>query len=187
MITFLVIGFTASFIILEFLIILEGSKKEIGDVDYMIILGARLYGSVPSPALRERLNTAVDYLQVNKDLRVVVTGAQGDNEDLPEGVAMAEYLMDRGIKENRIIIEAESFNTFLNLRNSLAIIRKENDKEKLNILLVTNRFHMFRSKLLARRLGLNPYGLPAEIPPSIVFKSYVREYFATIKSILVDY
>jgi uncharacterized SAM-binding protein YcdF (DUF218 family) len=45
---------------------------------------------------------------------------------------------------------------------------------------------MYRSKLLARRLGLKPYGLPAEIPPSIVFKSYVREYFATIKSILVD-
>ena len=52
----LIIGGLASVIIIEGLILNEGgSKKATNQVDYVIILGARLYGDIPSPALLERL------------------------------------------------------------------------------------------------------------------------------------
>ena len=49
-----------SFILIEGLIIINGNIINIDDVDfdYMIVLGARLYGDVPSPALHERLKAA---------------------------------------------------------------------------------------------------------------------------------
>ncbi len=168
------------------MIILEGSRTSLESVDYLIILGARLYGDRPSPALLERLKVSEDYLLVNKDVKVVVSGGQGSNEDISEAHAMEKYLLSKGIKKERIIIEDKSTNTFENLTLSLDEIRKIEKKDKINVLIATNKYHIFRAKLLGKRLGLQAYGLPAKIPPSIIVQSYVREYFAVIKSFFFD-
>lgn len=175
-----------SFMIIEGLIIMEGRKNLSDNVDYVIILGARLYGSIPSPALLERLKVAKEYLLENQDIKVVVSGGQGINEDISEAHAMEKYLLDNGIERNRIIIEDKSTSTFENLKFSLDKIREENNKENIKILIATNKYHIFRSKVLAKRLGMIPYGLPAKIPPTIILKSYIREYFAVIKSFFLD-
>lgn len=185
LIILIVIGL-ASFLIIEGLILMEGSKSPTNKVDYVIILGARLYGSVPSPALSERLKVAKDYLTDNEDVKVVVSGGQGEDEYIPEAEAMAKYLINNGIDEGRIIIEDKSTSTFENLQFSLETIRENDDKDDLQVLVVTNKYHIFRAKFLAKRLGMNPYGLPAKIPPTIVVQSYIREYFAVIKSFLFD-
>ena len=184
--TILIIIGAASFIMIEALILIEGSKKPANRVDYVFVLGARLYGSVPSPALRERLDAVSDYLTENEDVKVVVSGGQGEDEDIPEAEAMAKYLVNNGIKENRIILENQSTSTFENLQFSLDTIREFDDKEDLDVLIVTNKYHIFRAKFLAKRLGMNPYGLPAKIPPTIVIQSYIREYFAVVKSFIFD-
>lgn len=116
----------------------------------------------------------------------MVSGGQGSNEDIAEAYAMEKYLVDNGIEKSRIIIEDKSTSTFQNLRLSLDKIREVDDKENIKILIASNKYHIFRSKLLAKRLGLIPYGLPAKTPPIIIFKSYIREYFAVIKSFFLD-
>jgi uncharacterized SAM-binding protein YcdF (DUF218 family) len=175
-----------SFIVIEGLIIFEGSKKPVETVDYVIVLGARLYGDIPSPALLERLKVATDYLNGNTDVKVVVSGGQGTDEYIPEAHAMGKYLVDNGIEKNRIIIEDKSTSTFENLMFSLDKIRDVDNKENIKILIATNKYHIFRAKLLAKRLGAEPYGLPAKIPLTIIIQSYIREYFAVIKSFLFD-
>ena len=178
--------FLSSVIIIEGLIIIDANKTETEEVDYLIVLGARLYGARPSPSLEERLKVATQYLEENKEIRVVVSGGQGPDEDVSEAHAMREYLIARGINEGRIIFEDKSTNTFENLSLSLGKIREKDNRENIKVLIATNKYHIFRSKLLARRLGMIPYGLPAKIPPTVVLKSYIREYFAVIKSLLYD-
>ncbi|NLK42795.1 MAG: YdcF family protein [Tissierellia bacterium] len=175
-----------SFILIEGLIIINGNTKYLGDVDYMIILGARLYGDIPSPALAERLKVAEEYLKENTDIKVIVSGGQGPDEYIPEAEAMKIYLVNRGIDTGRIILEDKSTSTFENIKNSLNIIGEIDDLESPRVLLVTNKFHVFRSKFLARRLGAKAYGLPAEVPPTIVIQQYIREYFAVVKSLIFD-
>jgi uncharacterized SAM-binding protein YcdF (DUF218 family) len=175
-----------SFLVIEGLIIYNGWKMPIEEVDYVIILGARLYGTIPSPALRERLIVARDYLFEHKGLKVVVSGGQGANEDIPEANAMEQYLISKGIDKDRIIVEDKSTSTYENIKFSLEKIREEDNREELKILLVTNRFHVFRAKFLGNRLGVVAYGLPAKTPPSIILNSYLREYFAVIKSFVFD-
>ena len=99
---------------------------------------------------------------------------------------MKRYLVNNGIEENRIIMEDESTNTFENLKYTRDIIRGLDEKEDYRVLIVTNKFHLFRAKFLAKRLGMVPYGLPARIPPSVIVQSYIREYFAVIKSFIFD-
>lgn len=182
----LIIVFIISFLLIEGLIIINGNISDVDDVDYMIVLGARLYGDVPSPALHERLKAAEEYLKKDMDLKVIVSGGQGPDEYISEAVAMERYLINSGIDKNRIIIEDKSTSTFENIRNSLNIINEIDNIESPKVLLVSNSFHIFRSKVLADRLGANAYGLPAQVPPSILIQQYVREYFAVIKSFLLD-
>ncbi len=176
-----------AFIIIEGLIIIEGSKKTTENVDYVIVLGARLYGDKPSPALQERLKVAKDYLLENNDVKVVVSGGQGINEDIPEAHAMELYLVDNGVDKERIIIEDKSTSTFENLKLSLDKIKDMDNKENPKAAIATNKYHIFRAKFLAKRLGMEPYGLPAKIPPTIIIQSYIREYFAVVKSFFFDY
>ena len=176
----------SSVLIIESLILLEGSKTQTKKVDYLIVLGARLYGETPSPSLLERLKVALKYLENNKSVKVVVSGGQGADEDIPEALAMSKYLIDKGIDENMVIIEDKSTSTFENLSLSLDKIRQVDDSEDIEVLIATNKYHLFRSKMLANRLGMKSYGLPARIPSTTIFTSYIREYFAVIKSFFYD-
>ena len=64
----IVIGL-ASFLTIEGLIFLEANRDpNIDKVDYVIVLGARLYRDTPSPALLERLKVANDYIKEHKDV-----------------------------------------------------------------------------------------------------------------------
>lgn len=182
----LIILFLISFVLIEGLIIINGKIKRVDEVDYMIVLGARLYGDVPSPALYERLKLAEEYLKENPDLKVIVSGGQGPDEYISEAEAMERYFLNRGIDEKRIIVEDKSTSTFENIKNSLNIIKGIDNEERPRVLLVTNSFHIFRSKFLANRLGAKAYGLPAKVPPTILISQYIREYFAVIKSFVMD-
>ena len=177
----------ASVIIIEGLIISAGNQVDTDqEVDYLIVLGAGLYWDTISPSLHERLKVAEEYLQEHKDMKVIVSGGQGPDEKFSEAYAMSHYLIDQGIDSQRIILEDQSSNTFQNLSFSLEKIREIDKTQNPRVLIASNKYHLFRSKILAKRLGMEPYGLPGKIPPSIVFKSYTREYFAVIKSLLFD-
>lgn len=177
----------ASIIIIEGLIISTGNRVDTDqEVDYLIVLGAGLYWDTISPSLQERLKVAEQYLQENKDIKVIVSGGQGPDEKFSEAYAMSRYLIDQGIETQRIILEDQSSNTFQNLSYSLEKIREIDKTQNPRVLIASNKYHIFRSKILAQRLGMTPYGLPGKIPPSIVLKSYAREYFAVIKYLLLD-
>lgn len=182
----MIIIFLISFIMIEGLIFLEGEKMTSEKVDYVIVLGARLYGDIPSPALQERLKVAKEYLLDNENINVIVSGGQGSNELISEASAMENYLVENGSDSGKIIVEDKSTSTFENLKYSLDKIREVDDKENLKVLIATNKYHLFRARFLAKRLGMIPYGLPAEIPPSIIVQQYIREYFAVIKSFVFD-
>ena len=65
-------------------IYIQGRDQSDKKVDYVIVLGARLFGEDLSLTLYNRLNTALDYLEKNKSTKVIVSGGQGYGEDIPE-------------------------------------------------------------------------------------------------------
>lgn len=176
----------SSVIIIGGLMVFHGSRPITEGTDYLVVLGARVYGEVPSPSLTERLKVSKEYLIQNQDIKVILSGGQGPGESITEALAMKRYLLDNGIDEDRIILEDRSTSTFENLQFSLDKIREIDDSEDISILIATNSYHIFRAKLLAGRLGVKAYGLPAKIPPTTLVKSYVREYLAVIKSWIFD-
>ncbi|MBT2737124.1 YdcF family protein [Bacillus sp. ISL-7] len=160
------------------------SHKEVPkNADYLIVLGARVKGTVPSLAFASRINTAAKYLKKNKDTLVIASGGKGPGEDISEAESIRRELVNQGINETRIILEDQSTDTYENINFSKKLIP---EGAKIG-LVVTNNFHLYRAVSIARDYGLQVQGLPAETPWIAVVKSYSREYLAITKFYLKRY
>jgi uncharacterized SAM-binding protein YcdF (DUF218 family) len=147
------------------------------DVDYIIILGARVKGTTPSLALQYRIDAAAQYLKDNQTTIAIASGGKGDGEDISEAVAIKNGLIKQGVDEERIILESKSTDTVENITYSKKLI-----PENLTTgLIVSNDFHIYRAKLIAKDIGLKLAGLPADTPAIAIAKSYSREYLAITK------
>ena len=195
-----VILFIFLFCFIQYFIIKEyiNDRKLVNEnkkVNYVIILGARVKGEKPTKSLMERIKAATEYLKKNPEVKVIATGGQGKNEGIAEGEAIKRELLKNGISEDRIILEDKSKNTVENFKFSLEKIKNiENNKNNLNgnlknqkikILIVTNDYHIFRSKNIARKIGFTNenyeiYGLPAKTPLISIPKSYFREFLSNV-------
>ena len=51
---------------------------------------------------------------------------------------------------------------------------------------VTNEFHMMRARWIAEKNGLKTYPLTCQTPYSVMMNNFIREYFAVIKTYLLD-
>ena len=180
---YIFIVFIIPFIFVQFLIVSGGKDESDRQVDYVIILGGRVYGDKPSHSLNERIKTATKYLKEHKDIKVIASGGTGKGEEISEAEAIKKELVKNGIDENRIIKEDKSKNTVENLKFSLEKINEDRavNNEKFKVLIVTNCYHLYRSKKIAELLGYEAYGLPAATPFISIPKSYLREFLSIIK------
>lgn len=161
-----------------------------GQPDLMVVFGCQVRKDGPSILLRDRLDTALDYLEEHPELPVLVTGGKGDDEHISEAQAMRDYLVEHGIDESRITMEDRSRNTKQNLIFSKDVLRQQ-DKEpgELHILAVSSGFHLARIGMLAHRFGygeVSTLDAPVTHFPSAV-KMFFREPLALVKSFVLDW
>ncbi|MBS2968743.1 YdcF family protein [Metabacillus sp. KIGAM252] len=169
----LVSGFVY-FIFLNVKIHQYAQSKPPANADYLIVLGAKVNGNVPSLALKYRIEAAAKYMSENRSTVAIVSGGMGPGENRTEADAMKEGLLNLGIDSGRIISEDQSTSTNENIRNSKQLLPKN---AKAGII-VTNDFHLYRSIMIAKDHGLAVSGLAAKTPAVIKLKSYIREYLA---------
>lgn len=146
------------FLAVEGVIFMGGNIKPEAGLERIIVLGAKVNGTQPSGALRNRIQRASEYLNENPDAIAILSGGKGDDEGISEAQCMFNGMTERGIPEERLIMEDRSTNTSENLQYSRAIINDDSIRTGI----VTNNFHMFRALALARKQGMNVSGIPVE-------------------------
>lgn len=163
--------------------IVAHSYSEPYEGDFLIVLGAGLYGSQPSASLISRLQTAQDYLERHPRAVAVLSGGQGPGEDISEAEAMRRYLVQNGIANERLLLESCSTNTRENLVYSKALLAHHEDVKQISVAIVTNDFHQYRAQALAKQLNLQTFALAAPTPDvlGLEMNCYIREYFAVVK------
>ena len=94
---------------------------------------------------------------------------------------MSDYLIKKGIKKERIILEDKSTTTKENLQYSSKYFEKNN-----NIVgIVTNNFHLFRAIYIAKKLEFkNLYGIASKSRIKNLPNNLLREFFAVLKCLL---
>ena len=150
----------------------------------VLVLGCQVRGTTPSLMLRRRLDTAYEYLMNYPDAVCVVSGGQGEDEEIPEGEAMEVYLIRKGISPERIYRETDSTNTKENFLYSTRII-EENFLSR-EIVVASDGFHQLRASMFAKDNGLAFHALPANTPLLLAPGYYAREWMGVVKSALFD-
>lgn len=145
----------AVFLIAEALILAPGLSEAPAGLDCIVVLGARVNGTEPSGALRNRTDVAREYLEANPDTIAVLSGGQGEGEDITEAKCMYDRLTGAGIDPGRLILEEKSTDTSENLRFSRELV-----PEGARVGLVTNNFHICRALGLAKSLGWDVAPVP---------------------------
>ncbi|MBO4896738.1 MAG: YdcF family protein [Clostridia bacterium] len=156
------------------------------DKDYVIILGCmvRKDGSLP-PLLRGRVDRAIDFAEkqkenTGKEVIFVPSGGKGSDETIAEADAMKNYLIGRGIGEERIRPENKSLNTYENMNFSKKIIDAGKDDTKIGF--STTNFHVFRSGVIANDCGIDCEGMGSKTKWYFYTNALIREFIANLAS-----
>ena len=149
------------------------------DYDAIIVLGAQVLPSgEPNTQLAWRLDAALEAWE-EKWSPIIVCGAQGADEPLPEAEAMRNYLAARGIPKEMILMDPDSFNTHQNLKNAVKLLEEWGGVRK--VLIVTSDYHLPRALAIAGDLGYDAVGLGSPCKQEYWLKNHAREALAWLK------
>ena len=169
----------AYFCFVEYFIIKNARTDRDAGRDYLIVLGAAVYGDQPSLTLVRRCEGALQYLNEHPKTIAIVSGGMGKGEQITEAQAMHDWLIAHGVAPERIIMEPKATSTMENLKFSFDIIRARGDEPQGHVAIVSSAYHLYRAKLMARSLGVtDAAGVAAPWGYFFVMLNYfIREAF----------
>ena len=124
----------------------------------VIVLGCQVRSDgTPSRMLRDRIQSAYDYLSTHERAVCVASGGQNNQEPTTEARCIRDTLVSMGIAPGRIYLEDASISTEENLAFSAEVIRREGLPTEVAI--ASDNFHQLRAGVWAEKDGLTPYSL----------------------------
>ena len=146
--------------------------------DTVIVHGcALIHGDRVSRILAARLDLALElYHRSGEQALLVVSGGQGDDETVSEAEAMARYLSEKGVPEEKILREDQSRSTEENLLNAMSLLSARGGAGRLA--LVTSGYHLYRCLLIAKRLGIKCRGYGSKVAAYYWPSAVIREFAA---------
>lgn len=144
----------------------------------VVVLGCRVYGERASLSMVERLEAAYDHLKAYEDSVCVLSGGQGDGENITEAECMYRWLVARGIEPERLYKEEASSSTRENLEFSGQLIERQGLNQSIAI--TTSEYHQYRAGMIAESLDME-YGAISGNTAIWLFPTYyVRELYGIL-------
>lgn len=146
------------------------------DADCILVLGAGVWDNGrPSQMLADRLNQGIELYQAGASDRLLMSGDHG-RVGYDEVNVMKDYAIERGIPSGHIFMDHAGFSTYESMYRARDIF------EAKKVIIVTQRYHMYRALYTARALGLDAYGVASD-PWEYSGQRYreLREFVARMK------
>ena len=201
----------AVFVVVEILVFMGAASSDEQNLDYVIVLGAKVKEEGISKSLKARLDKAIEYSQDNPGTVLILSGGQGSDEPVSEAKAMFEYLSYNGVPKDKMVLETFSTSTVENIAYSKVLIDKleeekvkerehcgpvihseapagfvEVEKRPVQVGILTSNFHIFRARMIAEKWGIpKVYGIPSKSDPILFPHLCVRECLAIMKDRLM--
>lgn len=133
----------------------EAAKLQ--DVDCVLVLGCgvRDDGS-PSAMLRDRLRRSVELYQNGAAPKLLMSGDHGQ-ENYNEVDAMKSFAVASGIPSDDVFMDHAGFSTYESMYRAKEVFQAK------KVIIVTQSYHLYRSIYIARSLGLEAYGVDADL------------------------
>ena len=178
------LGALAVFIVGTNLVFYVSTKAHIFDdvaqvpnAEVALIPGAAILKSgALSLIFLDRVDTAIALYEAGKVSKILVSG-DNSTDSHNEVNPVRLYLIDKGIPEEDIFLDHAGFDTYSTMYRARDIFGVS------SAIVSTQAFHLPRSVFIARRLGIEAYGVTAD-RGNILFRNYVREALANEKAVL---
>lgn len=173
-----VISVIAFLVVVESTCMIIAASKEPGQGATVVVLGCRVYGERASLSMVERLEAAYEYLTEHPESKCVLSGGQGDGENISEAECMYRYLVNKGIDASRLYKEEASTTTRENLLFSKQLI----EEQSLNpvVAIATSEYHMYRAGMIANALDITWAAVPGKTAIWLFPTYYVRELYGIL-------
>ncbi len=103
--------------------------------------------------------------------KLLMSGDHG-RKDYDEVNSMKKYAMEQGIPDEDIFMDHAGFSTYESMYRARDVFAAK------RILIVTQSYHLSRAVYIARKLGLEAYGVPSDL------QSYTRQFIYDTREIL---
>lgn len=152
-------------------IIENGDYSNLKDIDCIIILGAGIWGDSPSPMLQDRLLQGIELYKSNVSSKIIMSGDHGRKE-YDEVNVMKKYAIDNGVPSEDIFMDHAGFSSYESIYRAKEIFGAK------KIVIVTQKYHLYRALHIANSLGLEAYGVGADP------RQYVGALYREMREIL---
>lgn len=132
-------------------------KNSTEKYDCIFILGCGVHSDgSPSDMLEDRLKTGISLYKSGVAPKILMSGDHGRNT-YDEVNTMKSYAITNGVPSEDIFMDHAGFSTYESLYRAKEIFTAE------NIIIVTQNFHLNRALYIASSLGINSYGIGADL------------------------
>ncbi len=146
------------------------------NADCILVLGAGVWeNSRPSQMLEDRLLQGVELYQIGASDRLLVSGDHG-REGYDEVNVMKSFAIGKGISSEHIFMDHAGFSTYDSMYRARDIFKVK------KVIIVTQKYHIYRALYVAEALGLEAYGVASD-PRQYAGQGYreLREIAARVK------
>lgn len=138
-------------------IITSQEALELKDVDCILVLGCKVKDNgEPSPMLLDRLITGTELYKEGAAPKILMSGDHG-RDTYDEVNVMKKYALNNGVPSEDVFMDHAGFSTYD------SIYRAKHIFEAKKVIIVTQEYHLNRALYLAHKLGLEAYGVPADL------------------------
>lgn len=155
---------------------LSPQDASIMKAECILILGAGVYDNgTPSPMLQDRLLQGISLFKAGASDRIIMSGDHGRN-DYDEVNIMKRFAIDQGVPSEKIFMDHAGFSTYESIYRARDIFQTK------SILLVTQKYHLYRALYTAKALGVEAHGVASD-PRRYAGQEYreLREILARVK------
>ncbi len=151
---------------------------KLDNIDCILILGAGIKDDKPSPMLEDRLDEGIKLYKEGVAKKIIMSGDHGRKE-YDEVNIMKQYAIDKGVPSEDIFMDHAGFSTYESIYRAKEIFQAK------RIIIVTQRYHLYRALYIANQLGLEAYGVGSD-PREYVGSTYreIREVLARDKDFI---
>lgn len=152
-------------------IVKEENVSNIEGVDCILILGAGIWGDKPSPMLEDRLKEGITLYKKGTIKKIIMSGDHS-REDYDEVKIMKEYAESEGVPSEDIFMDHAGFSSYDSVYRAKEIFGVQ------KMIIVTQKYHLYRSLYIAKKLGIEAYGIESNL------RTYPGQVFREIREIL---
>ena len=135
-------------------IISEVDATKLDNIDCILILGAAIKDHYPSPMLEDRLLQGISLYEQQASPKILVSGDHM-NTDYDEVNVMKDYLVGHKIPSQDVFMDHAGISTYDSIYRAKYIFQAK------KIIIVTQKYHLYRALYIANSLGIDAYGVPS--------------------------